>query len=134
MSKTRALILAVAALVIGGVIGGWGVFRFGVRFTSDLATSTMAAQATTTVRTLDCLRAGNTNGAIKLLESDLDGALIGLGASIPDIPPSRHDPLYLKAVQLARDYRAKFPRTDNPPEVTEAITRTFNLLDEKSGH
>ena len=93
-----------------------------------MSASSKAAEAGNTVITLKCLRAGNTTGAIELLESDLDGSLMVLGSLIPNAPGS-HRPLYLKAIQLSRDYRARFPNTNNPPEITDAVQRAFTLLD-----
>jgi hypothetical protein len=129
MSKTRALLLALAALIIGAVAGGWGVSKFWGRLTADLSASSMAAEASTTVRILERLRDGNTTGPVELLEIKLDGALIGLGAIIPEIPESRRDPNYIRAVGIARDYRSKFPRTNDSPDVSDGVARAFSLLE-----
>ncbi len=134
MSKTRALLFALAALIIGGVAGGWGVSKFWGRFTGDLSASSMAAEASTTVRILERLRDSNTTGAVESLEIKLDGALIGLGAFIPEIPESRRDPMYIRAVEIARDYRDKFPRTNDSPEISDGVARAFSLLDGQPQH
>jgi hypothetical protein len=134
MSKTRALSFALAALIIGAVVGGWGVSRFWGRVTYDLSVGSMAAEASTTVGALERLRDGNTTGAVELLEIKLDGALIGLGAFIPEIGESRRDPLHLKVVEMARDYRAMFPRTNDSPEIADGVARAFLLLDGQLQH
>jgi len=132
MSKTHAFLLALAALVIGAVGGGWAVSKFWGRFTSNLSTGSMAAEASTTVGILKRLRAGDSTNAVELLEIKLDGALVGLGAFLPEIPEARRDPLHIKVIRTARDYRAQFPRTNDSPEIAEAIAQAFILLDGKT--
>jgi|SRR5688572_21490164 len=132
MTKTRALLLALAAFVIGAAAGGWAVSRFWDRLNNDLSLGPLGAEASTTVRTLERLRAGNATGAVELLEIKLDGALVGLGAFMRETPPSNRDPLHLKVLSMARDYRARFPRTHDSPEVARSIARAFTLLDEPS--
>ncbi len=134
MSKTRAFLLALAALVIGAVAGGGGVSKFWGRFTGDLSAGSMAAEASTTVGILKRLRAGDSTNAVELLEIKLDGALIGLGAFLPNIPEARRDPLHIKVVRTARDYRAQFPRTNDSPEIAEGVAHAFTLLDGQSRH
>ena len=134
MSKTRASFLALAALVIGAVVGGWGVSKFWGRFTGDLSAGSMAAEASTTVSILKRLRAGDLTNAVELLEIELDGALIGLGVFLPDIPEAHREPLHLKVIRTARDYRAHFPRTNESDESAEAVARAFTLLDGKTRH
>lgn len=77
-----------------------------------------------TVRILQSLRSGDTNAAISLLESRLDGALISF--STPSASPrvAKYD----KILAMARDYRAKYPRTSGIPEIDNGVTRTFRLL------
>ena len=134
MSKTRALLLAMAALIIGALAGGWGVSRFWERFAGDLAAGSMAADASTTVLTLEHLRMGNTTGAVERLETKLDGALIGLGAFIPETPKSRRDPQHISVLEIARAYRTKFPRTSDSPEISGGVARAFELLDGPPRH
>ena len=131
MSKTSAFSLALAALVIGAVFGGWAVSRFWGHFTGGLSNGSMAAEAGTTVGILKSLRSGKSTTAVELLEIKLDGALVGLGAGLSDIPAPRRDPLHIRAIQSARDYRSEFPRTNDSPEVAEAIAKAFTLL---NGH
>ena len=94
----------------------------------------MMTEAGSTVGLLKRLRAGNSTGAVEVLEYRLDSALIGLGALLPSIPESRRDRSYLKAIQKAKDYRTQFPRTNDSPEITEGVARAFTLLDEKVPH
>lgn len=89
MRMRSALLLAFAALMIGAIAGGWGVGELQGRITTQWAGVSSAAEAGTTVWALERLRSGNTTKAVELLESKLDGALIGLGASLSSAPESR---------------------------------------------
>jgi hypothetical protein len=53
MSKTRAFVLVLGALVIGAVAGGWGTFQSSHRIAIISFTDTMAAQTSAAVRTLE---------------------------------------------------------------------------------
>lgn len=129
-----ALLLAFTTLMIGAIAGGWTVGWIQARITTHWAGVSSAAEASTTVWTLERLRSGNTTKAVELLESKLDGALIGLGASLSSTPESRRDPALIKTLQSAREYRARFPRKTENPEIDEAVARVFALLDRKTEH
>ena len=134
MSKTRAFLFAFAALVAGTLAGGWGVSKFWERFTGDVLAGSMAAEASTTASILKRLRVGDSTNAVELLELELDGALIGIGACLRDIPDARRDPLHIKAVRMARDYRTHFPRTNGSSEMAEGVARAFTLLGPEPHH
>ena len=134
MSKTRTFLFALAALLLGVLGGGWGASRFWERVTGDWEARSMMTEAGSTVGLLKRLRAGNSTGAVEVLEYRLDSALLGLGALLPSIPESRRDRSYLKAIQKAKDYRTQFPRTNESPEITEGVARAFTLLDGKVPH
>ena len=134
MSKTSAFLLAALALIIGAFAGAWGVAQFYGRFTGNLTSTSLAAEAGTTARILERLRAGNATAAVELLELKLDGAVIGLGAFLAETPASRRDPSHLKMLQIARDYRIKFPRKTNSPEIDDGVARAFGLLDGQTRH
>jgi hypothetical protein len=128
MAKT-IIVIALTTFILGAVGGGWGVSLFHGRMTDNLISGSLAAEASTTVGTLTRLRDGNTAEAIELLEIKLDGALIGLGAFLPEIPESRRDPLHIKAVEMAHAYRTRFPRANDSPEIADGVARAFSLLD-----
>jgi hypothetical protein len=83
-----------------------------------------ATDIATTVRILQSLRSGDTNAAIKFLESRLDGALIPF--CVPSTGP--RDTNYDKILAMARDYRAKYPHTSGVPDIDNGVSRTFSLL------
>jgi len=84
-------------------------------------TLTQSRDAGMAVALLERLRAGHTNQAIEVLEIELDGALQGLGASPQEIGEAE-----IKVLQLARQYRARYPRKQDI-----GVTRAFDLLERK---
>jgi hypothetical protein len=74
-----------------------------------------------TVGVLNRLRSGHTNEALTLLETKLDGALIGL-----DTLP--HDERMQKIVAIAKEYRAKFPHQSGNTDIDEAVARALNSV------
>ena len=134
MSKRAAIILAVVALIVGAVAGGWSVAVFYDRFTSWLVIGSLTADASTTVSDLRYLRAGDTTNVVELLEIKLDGDLIGLVPFLADPRQFKRDPSYIKTLQRVRDYRAQFPHKSDSPEVDEGAAKAFNLLDGQTNH
>jgi hypothetical protein len=82
-----------------------------------------AADIATTVRALENLRAGQTNDAIRLLETRLDGVLINFGASSDGLRDTNYD----NSLKMAKRYRAKYPHTSGIPEIDNDVTRAFSL-------
>ena len=132
MSTARAILLAVVYLITGALAGGWGVsYFYWQRFTNDLCVGSLSAEASTTTGILKRLRADDRTNAVELLEVKLNGALVGLGAFLSEIPKSRRDPTNIKAIQMAKDYRAQFPRTNDSPQIQNAIADAFGLLESR---
>ena len=72
-----------------------------------------------TIGVLNRLRSGHTNEAMTLLETRLDGALIGLD-KLP------HDDNTEKILELAREYRARFPHQTSNADIDEGVARALN--------
>lgn len=115
MSKSRAVLLAFAALVVGVVVGGFVAARFYDRFMGDMAMGSSGSSASSAVVVLRHIRAGDTNRAIEALELRLDGELIALQAFLDGTPQSRRDPLYVRTLERAREYRANYPHAEKTP-------------------
>lgn len=130
MSKRAAIILTVAALLVGVVAGGWSVAALYGRLTSRVIIGSLTSDASMTVAQLKHLRAGDTTNVIELMESKLDGDLIGLTPFIADPHDLKSDPVYFDTLRHVRDYRARFPHKSELPD-TDKI---FTLLDEKPTH
>lgn len=134
MSKRTAVILAVAALIVGILAGGWSVAFFYSRFTSLMVLSSLSGEASTSVAELRWLRAGDTTNVIELLEIHLDGDLIGLTPFLNDRSAFNRDPMYIKSLQTAKDYRTQFPRKSGSPDLDAAADKAFDLLNGQTKH
>ena len=127
MEKKTAFLLAVATLIVGAACGGWGVSHYYGRFVDTWAVNSYAGDASTTLITLGQLRSGNDTNAIGLLEMKLDGDVVGLAAFLTDHPELRLDPINVKILKGARDYRVKFPRkTDSASD--QVVARAYELV------
>jgi hypothetical protein len=132
MNKLRTVLLVLGALGVGAVAGGWGVSRFSRHIAIGSLSDMMAAQVSATVLTLERIRKGDTAGAIELQEAGLDGQLCALADTMPDARQTVFHSMKLECIQEARDYRARFPRTNSPPHTAEGVARAFRLLDGES--
>jgi hypothetical protein len=83
---------------------------------------------------LKWLRAGKTTNVVELMEVSLDGDLIGLGAFLRDPHELKSDPVSIRVLQRARDYRTQFPHQSGSPVVDQAIIGAFHLLDGQKAH
>lgn len=130
MNKYRAIILIFICHAVGVALGVGVTYWYFSSVADKFVSSSAAAGASTKVAVLHRLRGGNTNSAIDVLETLLDGDLIGLQAVLSSTPAAQRDPSYVKTLQRARDYRTKFPHSSEHPEVDAAISNAFRLADE----
>lgn len=79
-----------------------------------------------TVAVLNRLRAGNTTNAVECLELTLDGDLLDLGALL-DPRELQRAPMNIVALQMVRDYRARFPHKFGSPEVEKAAEKAMRF-------
>lgn len=131
MSKKRAFILFAVALIVGGIGGYWGERYFWTRTTNKFICSVAAAKTGLDVSVLNQLRADNMTNAIDLLETRLDGSLIELGVYFGETPKSQREPVHLKILRMAKEYRSKFPHTSGHLEIDEGVARALALVDEE---
>ncbi len=90
-----------------------------------------AANVSVEVRVLECLRDGRTNDAIRQLEQKLDGDLMVLGGGLAGMDQTTKRQLgHLEALQRAKDYRLKFPRSTGDPRYDMSVEHAFSHLDE----
>jgi hypothetical protein len=134
MSKKAAIILAVAALIIGVVAGGWSVAFFYGRFTSWMVTGNLTSDAVRSVAEIKMLRADQTTKAIEFLEMRIDGDLIGLTPFLADRQEFTRDPSNIMALQTVKDYRTKFPRKSDSAELDADADKAFDLLNGQKEH
>lgn len=134
MSKKAAIILAVAALFIGIVAGAWTVaFCYG-RFTSWMVIGNLTSDAVMSVGEIKLLRAGQTTNTLELLETRIDGDLIGLTPFLADRREFARIPSSLKSLQTVKDYRTKYPRKSDSAELDAAANKAFDLLNGQTDH
>jgi uncharacterized protein YneF (UPF0154 family) len=129
MSKKLAIILIVVAFLVGAIGGGWSIGYFYNRLTTRLVCNTETARAVMDMAALNRIRSNNVTNAIKLLETELDGSMITLGLYLKDIPKSQLDADQLKALRRIKDYRDKFPHTNEYPELNRIISNALLLAD-----
>lgn len=169
MKKSRAFVLALAALVIGFAAARWcaaqpsnqpsnkepvnydfgamqqlesfvaylqdtkqtnSLQRFNDYSNASLASRHMADLGVTVI-ILQRLRDGRTNQACELLEGGLDSHIVAFATSYRELPTSLRNQGSLKALRLAKEYRAKYPRKSNYQITDDAVADAFKLLDEK---
>jgi hypothetical protein len=89
---------------------------------STMRSERNATEILTTVQILYNLRSGQTNDAMRMLETRLDAALLTFAAS----SDGSRDANYNKSLKMAREYRAKYPHTSGIPEIDNSVTRAFS--------
>jgi hypothetical protein len=76
---------------------------------------------------LRVLRSGDTNGAIRLLELQLDASLIGLGAA----PRDEIHEAQILTLETVKQYRTKYPQPKGDPDTDAEVARAFEVLEKK---
>jgi hypothetical protein len=125
MTRTRVAVLATATFLGGVGIGGYAVVNFMSEMMSSFGATSAVAGVSTHVAILQSLRDGNVSGAIDLLETLLDGDLMSVGAYRSDSLPQAST----KPVRRAAEYRAKYPRKTENPEVDAAVSRGLRVFE-----
>lgn len=132
MSKKLAIVLIVGAFLIGGFTGFITTNYYWTRFTNTFYSTSLAADIGTDTLLLNSLRTKKLTNAIDLLEVELDGSVIGLGVYLHNLPESSRDPMQLKILQQAKDYRSKFPRKNGFPLSDQMVSNAFSLVSMKT--
>ena len=110
MSTRRTSLLAIAALVVGLVAGGFVTSRFYQGHLNQFAADSAAAGVGSAYSALHRLRDGRTNDAIELLEIDLDGHMLALESMLEEVPQRGHNTNSVRLLERARAYRVAHPR------------------------
>jgi hypothetical protein len=100
-------------------------------FLADARALQHAANVSVAVSILKGLRSGRTNQALQFLEWHLDMEIAMFGSEYNTLPASIQKQTDLRALQRARDYRARFPFTNPDPNLAEDASNTFTILDKK---
>ena len=130
--KSTVLILVFVAFALGLGVGGLVAHRSAVRSSgsdTQLLTSKLAADTGLEIAYLYRLRDGKADEIRPLLEMEIDSDLVMLSERLAALPTSERDPQQLKIIQMHKDYRDKFPRTNSVPYIQAGITKAYGLLD-----
>jgi hypothetical protein len=130
MNKRVVIVTATIGVVVGltiGVIGAsWFWTKFNAEFTNSGFILRTQSDIVTKVAVLSALRAGHNEDGIKLLETLLDGDLIGAGALARD--GAKFSSNARRAVEV--EYRAREASGYEPtdPTVRTAVQEAFRLV------
>ena len=134
MIKKYPVLFVVMAFVVGAVVGGLGAARYYTQNVEAFMRSTSMVEAGNAITCLKYLRTGNTTNALELTETQLDGGVIGLWIFLADVPEPQRDPMSLKMLQRAKDYRALFPRLSGSPEASAMVAKAFAMVKDPPPH
>lgn len=107
--RTRTFLLLLLALICGGVAGVCVATHYSQAALGQYAVMCTADSANGALSALKRLRHGDTNRAIRLLETHLDGLMIVLQSMLDDMPQPRRDTRAVQLLERARTYRAEHP-------------------------
>ena len=129
MNKKLAIILIVTAFVVGAIGGGWSVGYIFNDITMRLIYTSETKNAATDVALLNRIRSNNVTNAVDVLETDLDGSVGMLGLYLKNIPKTERVEV-LKTLQMVKEYRDKFPHSnDYYPEINQVDSNAFLLVE-----
>ena len=126
--QTKLILVTLGAFlgggIVGGVAGGYAAIYFTSHFFSDGWMLGNSVDTQTHVSILNNLRDGETQKAIELLETTLDGKIVSLQTSEENTQKTNE--AVAKAIQMAREYRTKHPQHTQYPEVDEMVSKVLN--------
>jgi hypothetical protein len=142
MNKRAVVIIAVLALFVGAVAGGWSVAAIYSHRTNRLIRdyeyhenkerfASLTADADTRVYSLSHLHAGQTTNVIEFERGVLEGDLINLESFVTDRSDYMSYPPCIHALQDVKAYRTEFPY-EEPPSVEKSVEEVFTLLDRQT--
>jgi hypothetical protein len=79
------------------------------------------------------MRSGNTNEALKQMESRLDDEIIALSALVPEQADPKKQAGYIRALKRVREYRAAHPWKSDSPEVNQEVAEALASIPEQEG-
>jgi hypothetical protein len=139
MNKKLAIILIVAAFIVGIIGGGGSVGYYFIRHLiginrvieqSEIQDQT--GNAILCISALKKLRADGTTNVAEFLESRLDDSTAALGRYVENIPNSQRDPdsVEIKVLRRTKEYRDQFPRKKTDSSIDADVAGAFNLLND----
>src|SRR5271154_1748389 len=119
MKAARPFLLLIIALLVGWAIGSYSTNHFYDKWIRRYQTHSAFDAVNDRLTALNALRAGDTNGTVEILESQLDSQLLVLGAMLQNMPAGQLQPQTIRLLTQLRDYRAAHPGKHNRPEIDQ---------------
>jgi hypothetical protein len=134
-SNRRKVFLVIGIFILGGAIGGvigesigeYRRSRFLGNFFSDGSNVSTILEIKEKVFTLRKLRDGKMEEAIETLERALDRDLMNFSVGIYGSEKTKNE--ITKALKVTKDYRSKFPRATNYPDIDKAVSEALAHAD-----
>jgi hypothetical protein len=127
MKTVRPWSFLIIALLIGWVGGSFLSDNYYKKWIKNYMTRNALVGVSDRFAALNMLRAGETNRAAELLESQMDSEVIVLGAMIQDVPAAQRPADDIRLLTRLRDYRAAYPRKTSRPEIDQTVAGVFSL-------
>ena len=130
-SNRRKIFLVIGifilGVIIGGAIGAYGALHFLGSLFSDGTNLSTTVAIKEKVFTLSKLREGEMGKAIESLETALENNLIYFSTGIHGSKKMEKE--IKRALKGAKEYRSRFPRTTNYPNVDKAVSEALAHAD-----
>ena len=127
MKRMHFLLFVILALCAGWAIGSFTSDHFYDQWIKRYLARNARVGVSDRLATLYALRAGDTNQAAELLESQLDGQMLALGAMIQEMPAPQRPAVDIQLLARLRDYRAAYPRKTSRPEIDQRVAGILSL-------
>jgi hypothetical protein len=121
MKTIRPILFLVIALLVGWAVGSYSTEHFYDKWIRRYQTHKAFEGVNERLTALNALRAGDTNAAAELLESQLDGQIKLLAPILQDLPAGQLEPQNFRLLTQFRDYRAAHPRKSGRPDIDPII-------------
>ena len=134
MKRTHFFLFVILALCAGWAIGSFTSDHFYDKWIKRYLVRNAFVGVSDRLATLNALRAGDTNQAAELLESQMDVQMMALGAMIQEMPAAQRPAADIQLLARLRDYRAAYPRKTNRPEIDQKIAGILSLTNTQIHH
>lgn len=128
MKRFSFVLWLLIGLIVGGAAGWFITGRHYSRWAEAFASAGALPELGNAYHPLKALRAGDTNEAIDLLESQLDGAIMYLSAVLSQEKDEKMKAAYGRALTRVRDYRATYPRKSGSAELDEGVAEALSAV------
>ena len=114
--------------LLGAITGGGLVGFFVLRNVDKSMTTGSVARSVYSYAVARAIRNGDTNGALRLVEGDLDVQITMIGSDFKNRAPEHRPAEEVRFLGKLRDYRRQYPRVTDVPEIDAAVSNAFLLV------